>query len=65
MYRDIVDCATPKMSAHTSSMMFCLRYPQVTTSASRKVQLARASFTFIPRFFEEFADHLLQFIELR
>ena len=37
MYRDIVDWATPKMSAHTSSMMFCRRYPQVTTSASRKV----------------------------
>src|SRR6266702_3242337 len=26
-----------KMSAHTSSTMFCRRYPQVTTSASRKV----------------------------
>src|SRR2546423_5757444 len=25
------------MSAHTSSMMFCRIYPQVTTSASRKV----------------------------
>jgi len=37
MYRDIVDWATPKMSAHTSSMMFCRRYPQVTTSASRRV----------------------------
>jgi hypothetical protein len=37
MYRDIVDWATPKMSAHTSSMMFCRRYPQVTTSASYKV----------------------------
>src|SRR5450755_2896016 len=37
MYRDIVDWATPKMSAHTSSMMFCRRYPQVTTIASREV----------------------------
>jgi len=37
MYRDIVDWATSKMSAHTSSMIFCRRYPQVTISASRKV----------------------------
>src|SRR6516225_9804620 len=37
MYLDIVDWATPKMPAHTSSIMFCRRYPQVTTSASRKV----------------------------
>ena len=37
MYRDIVDWSTSKMSAHTSSIMFCRRYPQVTTSASRKV----------------------------
>jgi hypothetical protein len=29
MYRDIVDWATPKMSAHTSSVMFCRRYPRV------------------------------------
>src|SRR4249919_2120931 len=37
MYRDIVDWSTSKMSAHTSSMMFCRIYPQVTTSASLKV----------------------------
>src|SRR5918998_1114351 len=37
MYRDIVDWSTSKMSAHTSSMMFCRRYPQTTISASRKV----------------------------
>jgi DNA-binding CsgD family transcriptional regulator/tetratricopeptide (TPR) repeat protein len=37
MYRDIVDWATSKMSAHKSSMMFCRIYPQVTISASRKV----------------------------
>src|SRR4249919_1807282 len=37
MYRDIVDWSTSKMSAHTSSMMFCRIYPQVTTSASRNV----------------------------
>lgn len=37
MYLDIVDWSTAKISAHTSSMMFCRRYPQVTTSASRKV----------------------------
>src|SRR6266568_2099912 len=37
MYRDIVDWSMSKMSAHTSSTMFCRRYPQVTTSASRKV----------------------------
>ncbi len=37
MYRDIVDWSTSKMSAHTSSMMFCRRYTQVTISASRKV----------------------------
>src|SRR5690348_7850635 len=35
MYRDTVDWSTSKMSAHTSSMMFCRRYPHVTTSASR------------------------------
>jgi hypothetical protein len=28
-------------------------------------QFARASFPFIPGFFEEFPDHLLQLIELR
>ena len=65
MYRDIVDWATPKISAHTSSMMFCRRYPHVTISASRQGQFARASFPFIPWFFEEFADDLLQLIELR
>src|ERR1051326_1912584 len=37
MYRDIVDWAMSKISAHTSSVMFCRIYPQVTTSASRKV----------------------------
>jgi hypothetical protein len=37
MYREIVDWSTSKISAHTSSMMFWRRYPQVTTSASRKV----------------------------
>src|SRR5512142_829236 len=37
MYRDIVAWSTSKMSAHTSSIMCCRRYPQVTTSASRKV----------------------------
>src|SRR5579863_2934982 len=37
MYRDIVDWATSKIPAHTSSMMFCRIYPQVTISASRKV----------------------------
>src|ERR1700745_4173047 len=36
MYRDIVDWSTSKISAHTSSIMFCRRYPQETTSASRK-----------------------------
>ena len=36
MYRDTVDWSTSKMSAHTSSMMFCRRYPQVTTRASRR-----------------------------
>jgi hypothetical protein len=36
MYRDMVDWSTPKISAHTSSMMFCRRYPHVTTIASRK-----------------------------
>jgi hypothetical protein len=30
MYRDIVDWATSKMSAHTSSMMFCRIYPNTT-----------------------------------
>src|SRR5579859_4510840 len=37
MHRDIVDWATSKIPAHTSSMMFCRIYPQVTISASRKV----------------------------
>ena len=29
MYRDIVDWAVSKMSAHTASIMCCRRYPQV------------------------------------
>ena len=37
VYREIVDCAMSKISAHTSSTMFCRRHPQVTTSAARKV----------------------------
>ena len=56
--------ATPKISAHTSSMMFCRRYPQVTISASRR-SVRAATFLPIPWLFEEFADYLLQFIELR
>ena len=37
MYREIVAWSTSKIPAHTSSIICCRRYPQVTTSASRKV----------------------------
>src|SRR5215470_6103352 len=33
MYRDIVDWATSKMSAHTSSTMFCRPHPHLTPPA--------------------------------
>src|SRR5689334_6922835 len=48
----ILDDVLPQISARNDQ---CL--PQV--------QFARAPLSFIPWFFEEFADHLLQFIELR
>jgi len=59
-----VDWATPKISAHTSSMMFCRRYPG-NDQRLPQGQFARTPLLFIPWFFEEFADYLLQFIELR
>ena len=62
MYRDTVNWATSKMSAHTSSMMFCRRYPQVRR-ASRKVS-SRGRPSLIPWFLEELTDHIFQFIEL-
>src|SRR5689334_6629830 len=65
MYRDIVDWATSKISAHTSLDDVL---PQISAGNDQclpQVQFARAPFSFIPWFFEEFADHLLQFIELR
>jgi hypothetical protein len=42
--------------------------PQISAGNYQRlaqVQFPWASFSFIPWFFEEFADHLLQFIELR
>ena len=42
--------------------------PQICAGNGQRLpqgQFARAPFPFIPWFFEEFADYLLQFIELR
>jgi hypothetical protein len=42
--------------------------PQISAGNDKRLpkgQFARTPFPFIPRFFEEFTDHLLQFIELR
>src|SRR6266516_5403364 len=36
MHREFVEWSTPKMSAHTSSVMLLRMYPLVTISASRK-----------------------------
>ena len=63
MYRDIVDWSTLKMSAHTFSMMFCRRYPQVTTSASAKSAHAAALLPY-PWFFEQAGHAIFQLVKL-
>ena len=41
MYRDIVDWSTSKMSAHTSSIMFCALISHTVSSGSRAVNASR------------------------
>ena len=64
MYRDIVDCDAEDIGPYILDDVL----PQISAGNDQRLpqcKLARTSAPFIPRFLEEFADHLLQFIELR